>query len=272
LIGNLRSPEVENWVIEFLISNRIRITTLEGYSFKGKSITGLFERAESNVEVSAITEEDVRNFLLQREEDWRNRCLLSKKIGVPLYLIFWKDNIDSFRIYRISIDGNNFVVDEIETLGGENLAKWLAEFKSINVTKGWMRGEERLAFIDKCLRNHNVPWPGNLDGFISCGKSICCIIEFSRTKKKPVKDHDIRKYATTEDKNRWPPFNALKETLGCKALIILWSSDEETVKIQEFNNFNSSGLHLIDENERYVKKGELLNYFKRICTDSKQGQ
>lgn len=161
-----------------------------------------------------------------------------------MYLVLWRDGRENFRV--LSVDAKDerriVVVDKYFLDSCENLARWMSRLKGILVSKRFVE-LGRLSYIDKCLRLHGVPWPGNLDGFLfnEIVKDVKAVFEFSRTRKTPVEYHNLNRYFS-EDINRWKPLDLLRKSLNVPLYIIIWSSDEKIVKLHEVQNVSDSAL------------------------------
>ena len=257
------SPEAESWVYDTLEKDGIRLHFVEGYSVKDDKVTALFERRYSDVETNSLIINDVENFINKTEDDsvWAARLLLSKKLEVSLYIILQKEGFEPIKVMEVKsvMDGKIKLEERFVFDTCEDFAKWLGELKGIPVSKKFIT-PGRLAGLDECLRMYNVPWPGNLDGFLlnQDKNDIIAIFEFSRTIKYPIKEHDIRKYFT-KDVNRWMAFNILNNQLKTEMYIILWHSDERIVKVIKVKSITKDGLKY--EYDKLVKDIELTAFF-----------
>jgi len=252
------TPEVENWIVDFLNEDEKILFSLEGYSVKDNKVTAIFERRRCDEEVDQINVSDIQTELKKEDpKEWEVKYLFAKRLGVPFYLPIWKEGIDKYLILEI-VD-ENFGLREVDLFtDGRSFAEWLKLLKSIHVSKGFVENG-RLSSIDITLRKCGVPWAGNLDAFICIDSDVKSIIEFSRTRKTPVKKHDIRKYFN-QDFNRWKPFEILRKQLGVSAYIVLWSSTElHVLKIQKIKEITNN---LYFEKEDLIKKEELKEFFK----------
>lgn len=243
------TPEVDNWVIRNLTESGIKISSLEGYSVKDGNITALFERRVSSTDVEEWSDNEIGHWLETKTGiNWLLKVKLSSILDIPLYLAIWKNDSEKFRILKLDEKEskiNGTTVNLFENC--EHFASWLAELKGITVSKGFVE-HGRLALIDICLRRHGVPWPGNLDGFIlnEDGSRIKSIFEFSRTRKYPVKSHDLNNFFS-QDLNRWSVFNTLRKILNCSAFIVIWSSEEKIIKLQKLKDIDTNGLIIEEE-------------------------
>ncbi len=259
----ISTPEVENWIVPLLAEAGIRFVSMEGYSVKKDQVTGLFERRACGTPAISWNPDDVREWITENEdiEEWQDRTILSEILGVPLFLVLWKENVDSFRMFRVRITSypQLDIIHHKDFNSCSELAKFFSDLKGIPVTKAFEE-KSRLSSIDNCLRRQGVPWPGNLDAFLvdKKGISIDGIFEFSRTRKTQVKYHDINQYYH-KDVNRWAPPDILSRQLDCPLIIILWSSTESIVKIQKIREIKD-GLHY--ESEDLIDSGEIVGYFE----------
>jgi len=260
------TPEVKNWVREILREGKIDLHPVEGYSVKDKGVTALFERRISTVEVEKWSEDEVSEWIETKEDkdSWLARIMLAKSLNVPLYFILWQKGREVFRNLSIALDRANQieVADEELFKSCEDFAEWMADLKGIRVSKGFVeRG--RLSLIDRCLRLHGVPWPGNLDGFLlsKTKRNVKAIFEFSRTRKYPVKSHNINRYFSY-DINRWKALDILRKQLGVSLYIVIWSSDERIVKLHKLREVTESALDY--ESTELLTDKQLMPRFGRI--------
>jgi len=237
------TPEAKNWVYEALLEHDIPLYYVEGYSVKGDNVTALFERFKSTVKVEEWTETEIAGYLETGGEknSWEARIALANLLDVPLYLVLWQDGREVFRIFSVS-DGKIKVVSSTLFTSCRNMAQWLSNLKGIAVSKGFSEAG-RLSFIDECLRRHGVPWPGNLDGFLfsQATREVKAIVEFSRTRKYPVRSHNLNLYFS-KDINRWKPLDILGQRLQVPLYIVIWSSDEKIVKLHEVKSVEDDAL------------------------------
>lgn len=246
---SIDTPEVNNWVINKLTTSGIKIPSLEGYTVKDDKITSLFERRVSNIDVDNWNDDEVGNYLNDEVNvNWNLKISLSSILNVPLYLVIWKNDVEKFKILKLGMVNNSIKATTVELFETcLELATWLSVLKGITVSKGFAeRG--RLSFIDNCLRSHGVPWPGNLDGFILIenNSKVKAIFEFSRTRKYPVATHDLNGFFN-QDRNRWAVFDTFRKVLNCNAFIIIWSSDEQIIKLQKLKDVETNCLVFDDD-------------------------
>ena len=87
------------------------------------------------------------------------------------------------------------------------------------------------------------------------------IFEFSRTRKYPVKSHDINRYFSY-DINRWKVLDILREQLNVSLYIVIWSSDERIVKLHKLWDVKESALDY--ESTELLTDKQLVPRFGRI--------
>jgi hypothetical protein len=260
------TPEVKNWVRELLYEGGIHLYPVEGYSVKDEGVTALFERRISTVEVEKWSEDEVSRWLETKEDrnSWLARAVLAESLNVPLYLVLWQRRREVFRNLSFILNRANRieVVDEELFDSCEDFARWMANLKGIPVSKGFVECG-RLSLIDKCLRSHGVPWPGNLDGFVlsKTKRTVKAIFEFSRTRKYPVKSHDLNRYFSY-DINRWKALDILRKQLGVSLYIVIWSSGERVVKLHKLRDVTESALDY--ESTELLTSKQLIPRFGRI--------
>lgn len=138
--------------------------------------------------------------------------------------------------------------------------------KGIQVSKRFIEGG-RLSSIDECLRVYGVPWPGNLDGFLlnQQTQGVNAIFEFSRTRKFPVKTHNLNLYFS-QDVNRWKPLDIMRKQLTVPLYILIWSSDESLVKIHCLRKITEKGLDF--EETEILEEKQIVPWFKRFQEES----
>lgn len=249
------SPEVDNWVVNLINENKKKLFSLEGYSVRDEKVTAIFERFESNIDIDAIKVEDIQPIIIDNNlPEWQAKYLFSLNLKSPFYIIIWKERVDKYLILEV-LDKNIKLKIHCKFMNGDSFSQWMGQLKGIKVTKGFVEGS-RLASIDIELRKYGVPWPGNLDGFIYWDGSFVCIIEFSRTRKRSVKEHDIREFFG-EDYNRWKPFEILRKQLNIPAYVILWSTSEDIVKVQRIKQITDN---LYFDKEIILPKLEIENF------------
>ncbi len=240
------TPEAKNWVYESLLKKGIPLYPVEGYSVRGNIVTALFERRKSTIRVGEWTELQICKWFETKEDKdpWLARIVLARSLNVPLYLLLWQDGGENFWLLSVDAkdEGQIVVVNKKLFNSCEDLAQWMSSLKGIHVSKGFVE-PGRLSSIDQCLRRHGVPWPGNLDGFLlnKIAKEVEAIFEFSRTRKFPVKSHDLNLYFS-KDINRWKPLDILRQSLNVPLYVVVWSSDEKIVKLHEVQNVTDNAL------------------------------
>ncbi len=257
------TPEPKSWVYGCLESGGWRIHTLEGYSIDDSGTTACFERRKSDCPPLEIDEDELTDWFYKHEDldKWQARTLLAKQLGVDLVLVIWDDSLEEINTFTVNVGADRWVqVDSLISFAScAEFADWLAELKGITVTKPFATGG-RLADIDEWLREYGVPWPGNLDGFlVSRRREVLALFEFSRTRKMPVRYHDVNKYFR-KDINRWKPLDILKKELDVFLYIILWSSSEDIVKLQKLSRI-TNGLHY--EWQELLNSQGLISAFNR---------
>jgi hypothetical protein len=257
------TPEAKSWIYDILKEAGIRLPTIEGYSVKGDKVTALFERFKSIVDVEKWSTEDILKLLLKDENkgDWADRTVLASALRVPLYLVLWRDGQEKFRILSVVVKNKMKMGIHDEKLfdSCKDLATWMSELKGIQVSKRFIE-PGRLASIDQCLRLYGVPWPGNLDGFLldSRTQAVNVIFEFSRTRKFPVRTHNLNLYFS-QDINRWKPLDILRKELNVPLYIVIWSSEEKLTKIHCLRRIAEKGLEF-DKTE-LVEKEHIVSWF-----------
>jgi len=242
------TPEVPNWIQHRLLAGGMTVLSVEGFSYAGDQITALFERRRlvgldpARVRRSLLAEHLNRSDELPR---WRYRSLIAQRLGIPLYLVFWHRRVDHYAVAEVRWEANEVTVPWGRAFGNcERLANWLGQLKGQQVRKPFMtRG--RLARIDRCLRKAGVPWPGNLDGVIVDPESgeVLGLIEYSRTRRTRVEDHDVNQYFE-RDHHRWRPLDVLRRGLGVPLLIVIWHSRQQVVKVHRVAGVSAEGLEL----------------------------
>ena len=263
------TPEAKSWIYDALLKAGIRLPTVEGYSVRNDRVTALFERLKSTIDVQEWSEEEIGAWLdqLQDKEDWFDRRVLASTLEVPLYLVLWKNGEEKFRILSVTIKNKGIKVkDEKFFSSCKDLAIWMSELKGISVSKSFIESG-RLSSIDDCLRSYGVPWPGNLDGFLLSSKShnISVIFELSRTRKFPVKTHDLNRYYNA-DVNRWKALDILRKQLDVPLYILIWSSEENLVKIHKLQKITEKGLNY--EKTELLPKEQTVPWFSQLIKEN----
>jgi len=257
------TPEAKSWIYDILTEAGIRLPTIEGYSVKEDRVTALFERFKSTVDVEKWSTEDILTLLAkdQNKDDWADRIVLASALRVPLYLVLWRDGQEKFRILSVAIKNKvKLSVHDEELFDScKDLAMWMSDLKGIQVSKRFIE-PGRLASIDQCLRLYGVPWPGNLDGFLLNPKTrnANVIFEFSRTRKFPVKTHNINLYFS-QDINRWKPLDILRKELDVPLYIVIWSSEEKLTKIHRLHRITERGLDF--NKTELLEKEQIVPWF-----------
>jgi hypothetical protein len=263
--GNLTidSPEVPNWVQRTLDGASVPFYFGEGYSVKDGLVTGLFERRISSKPIDDWKERDLIDQFRSEMDSWIAKATLARILKVPLYFVIYQRDVEGFLLSKITeTDGEIRLVRDRVFDTCKLLASWLSSLKGIHVSKGFVE-VGRLSIIDKCLRFHGTPWPGNLDGFVldEDGGSVSAIFEMSRTRARPVRQHDIVEYYS-KDVNRWKALEIFKNQAGCSMYVILWSSDEKIVKLLKVKTL-SPKLSWESEGE-IVSENDLVRKIKKI--------
>lgn len=260
------TPEAKSWIYDELLRGGVRLPTVEGFSVKGNSVTALFERLKSTVDIEEWTEKEISSWLLKRDQkdDWVDRAVLASLLDVPLYLVLWQDNRDKYRMLSVHVEDEERIVSEDEKLFNscKELAKWLSVLKGIQVKKGFFT-PKRLSSIDDCLRQNRVPWPGNLDGFLVSPETgrVDVLFELRRTRVYSVEEHNLNKYFH-QDFHGWEALDILREQLDVPLYILTWSSKETIVKIHELKKITDSGLKY--ERTEFVHQNEILPWFRQL--------
>lgn len=264
------TPEAGSWVYAYLRAAEIRVPTVEGYSVKGIQVTALFERLKSTTNCQDWSVEEIKLWIKEHEDtrDWADRIFLASQLKVPMYLVIWNDDLEISCLFSLCFENGKVKICSEQVFStSKELATWLSKLKGIQVSKVFMV-PGRLSSIDKRLREHEVPWPGNLDGFIYDRKTCMtkAIFEFSRTRVYPVKTHDLNKYFN-EDTNRWKVLDILKNQLGVPLYIVIWSSREEIIKVSRVDKITDHAL--IYGSTEILDKDQIIPYFSR-CIIGKQ--
>jgi hypothetical protein len=263
------TPEAKSWVYDTLLKAGIRLPTVEGYSVKEK-VTALFERLKSTVGVQKWSAEEISKWVEEHQNiaDWLDRIVFASTLEVPLYLVLWQDQKEEFRILSVATAKEKHIEVEDEELFSscKDLASWMSDLKGIQVSKRFIEGG-RLSSIDECLRVYRVPWPGNLDGFLlnQQTQGVNAIFEFSRTRKFPVKTHNLNLYFS-QDVNRWKPLDIMRKQLNVPLYILIWSSDESLVKIHCLRKITEKGLDF--EETEILEEKQIVPWFKRFQEES----
>jgi len=261
------TPEVRNWILKDMLGAGVPLCYLEGFSVKEEKVTALFERRKSDKDPSSCSTGEVASFLTKNESEreWKSKCRLAEILGVPLYLVIWRDAEETFRICSVSCSNSSLSVSLVTDVSNcKGLADWLAPVKGIHVSKKF---EEfgRLSIIDKCLRDHGMPWPGDLDGFVMRANSPSVLIEFARTRVKSVSQHNLNDYFP-QDINRWTPLEIARKCLKVPFLIVTWRSIETKVKVQELIEFNAlSSPPLKMRNVEILSSDQVVEKLKGFC-------
>lgn len=264
------TPEAKSWVYDILLKAGIRLPTVEGYSVKENKVTALFERLKSTVDVEEWTIEEIADKLEknQNKDDWVDRIVLALTLNVSLYLVIWQDEQEKFRILSVVAKNKSKIKVKDEELftSCKDLATWMSRLKGIQVSKRFIEAG-RLSSIDECLRLYGVPWPGNLDGFLLKPKTrdVSVIFEFSRTRKFPVKTHDLNLYFS-QDINRWKPLDILRKQLGVPFYILIWSSEEKLTKIHRLRKITEKGLDF--EKTELVEEEYIVPWFSQFLKEN----
>jgi hypothetical protein len=258
------SLEPVPWVKEKLQSNGIILHSLDGYSVKDK-VTAIFERRFSSVPVEEWTEEEVA-LAIQAEKgaSWPQRIMLSTHLEVPLYLVIYQRDVEGFRVFAIRGLSRELVNHTASFRSCLELAIWLARLKGITVTKGFVKSTY-LSIIDKCLRTYNVPWPGNLDGFVVGDRNVVAVFEFRLTNIAPIRLHELNKYFT-KDRNGWIVLDILRKMAKTTLYVVVWSNKERDVKILKVADVTPKGL--VYESTQIWPEADLVQNFKEILATS----
>jgi hypothetical protein len=260
------TPEAKSWVYDSLLKVGVRLPTVEGFSVKGNEVTALFERLKSTVGVQKWSLEEISQSIVKHQDidDWLDRIVLASTLETPLYLVLWQDHMEEFRILSVTSEKNKHIEVEDEELFSScnDLARWMSDLKGIQVSKRFIE-PGRLSSIDECLRAYGVPWPGNLDGFLLSRHThkVNVIFELSRTRKFPVKTHNLNLYYS-QDINRWKPLGILRKQLNVPLFILIWSSDETLVKVHCLRKLTEKGLDF--EKTEILEEGQIVPWFNGL--------
>lgn len=263
------TPETRSWVYDVLLERGIRLPTVEGFSVRDNKVTALFERLRSTIDIEKWSGEDVSGWLEQREiEESTARFALSSTLQVPMYLALWQDGMDDFRIFSLTITNKAKIKLKDEKLFGscKDLAQWLGSLKGIQVSKGFVEAD-RLSTIDRCLRLHNVPWPGNLDGFLIDTRTdkVNVVFELRNTRRYSVESHNLN-YFFRKDFHGWEALDILRTQLKVPLYILTWSSKETLVKIQKLLRITDKGLEY--EKTEFLEKGQIVSWFSQFIVET----
>ncbi|WXG46149.1 MAG: hypothetical protein WED05_05720 [Candidatus Atabeyarchaeum deiterrae] len=257
------TPEVRSWIYDTLEESRLRLPRLEGFSVREKRVTALFERLKSSIDVENWSEEDIGDWLNNKDvEDSIDRLILAANLGVPLYIVLWCDEVQKFRVLSVRIvkgEGKVFTKDEKLFKSLDEFAQWLATLKGMQVSKKY-REKERLSAVDNWLRKKKIPWPGNLDGFLVNRKKekVLALFEVRRTRVKSVRKHELNDFFY-DDMQGWVALDILRKQLDVPLYIITWSSDETLLKIQKLLRVTNTGL---DRGEEvFIDEGKVVRWF-----------
>jgi hypothetical protein len=259
------TPEVKSWIYDELLESGIRLPTVEGFSVRDDNVTALFERLKSSTDIEKWSENEVSEWLEQHErEENVSRSILASTLRVPLYLVLWQDEKDEFRVLSLTIINRAKIKLKDEKLFAscEEFAKWLGDLKGIPVSKGFVEAG-RLSSIDRCLRQNNVPWPGNLDGFLVGQKTskVNVVFELRRTRIHSVKNHNLNDYFH-EDFHGWEALDILRNQLNVPLYILTWSSKEILVKTQKLNSVTNKGLEYV--RTEFLERDQIVPWFSQF--------
>jgi len=259
------TPEARSWIYDVLSEEAILLPTVEGFSVKDNKVTALFERLRSSFDVEKWSEKEISNWLEQYERNASTaRSMLASSLQAPLYLVLWQDGKDKFRILSLSITNRARIESKDEKLftSCETFAEWLAVLKGIQVRKRFVKAG-RLSAIDRCLRQNNVPWPGNLDGFLVSPKTdgVNVVFELRNAEVYSVRNHNLNDYFD-EDFHGWEALDILRTQLNVPLYILTWSFKETIVKIQRLQEVTSTGLEY--EWTKFLGKDHIVGWFRQF--------
>lgn len=253
------TPERDIWVNDLLVKSKIGFYFLDGFSVKNDCVTALFVRKRSNVDIDNWNHEEILNSIQKDGESLIAKVNLANALRVPIYLVVWHD-IVKINLFQISTQ-NSIAIKEIEKFHScKEFAAWLSQFKGIEVKKPFIKGK-RLSDLDICLREHKVPWAGNLDGFMMDNTKPKAIFEYANTEVIPIEKHDLNLFMK-QDFNRWKPFDILRIKLSVPFYIITWTSKKRIVKLQKVKDITKTNLSF--ESTEWLKEIQLVDRIRNI--------
>lgn len=139
---------------------------LNAYSLQGLLMNAQhqFTAAVEAIEYEPGDNERTKTF---RIDELHAKYVLSRQIGVPFYVVTFKNGI--FSIFRVFEKDGKISIKGERSLNEVQFAQWWGTIKGTIQNKllnnGGENRIERTVF-DRVLRQHGLEWGGNIDGFV----------------------------------------------------------------------------------------------------------
>jgi len=276
--------DIEESFINYLRNNELNMFTCEGLSVNFE--VNLFERFEvdSNEfdEIKNSYNQDRGNFIRNLIDSIKQKNLYPE-IHYDFVRKLLKNNNIIYNIIIHTNNCNNFLWIRLKFYKKQLIViKFFNDCKEVSkkiycITckeeKKQFKEVQNLKCIDKCLREHNTPYPGNFDGLVFDNDlKPKFIIEYSKVdwvyKKELSKDINFhlnwycrKDNGYPEDINRWKSLKDFGDYLQIPVYIIWWSTVEDEYAIGKLNNVTKDCHYTIEIIKRKITKDELFNYF-----------
>lgn len=241
-----------NWLRKSLGQSGFLLTGFEGYTILNNQVSLLLDRAraigpERIWHFDDLTN-DIRSFL--GDPNYQLKLRFADRLGVPYYFVVYSYDDEESNIEQIIVlDVRKQPVDLVSVFSEvRNFAKWLQQFRSLSMTSAYQ--ESGLPVFDQELRRLGSPWPGNLDGLLSCPHKQLplALVEFQTTIKVGVREHCNNKWFLPKgrrkgDEQRWKVLDIIRLQAGLPLFIFVWSPSEKEVKVKVVERIVYSNDH-----------------------------
>lgn len=229
-------------------STEFKFIDFEGYTVKNKKVTLLLDRAKYVLKPSSsnkYTPKDIYTYLCNKFQNTIDiKKHFAEKINVPWYFVIYGENETS-----IVLDMLNEGEKIHQFRNFKELAEWTKEYRQY-IMKSKFEEADQLPIIDKKMREIQIPWPGNLDKALCKDNNVIALIEYQKTKKDKVRDHDNNKYfqntykkeikngqtnysiSRKGDEFRWKVLDEFSQQANLPIIVIVWSESEEVVGVK----------------------------------------
>lgn len=244
-----RSDSINIVKQELETSRLLKFIEFEGYTVSEQKVTLLLDRAKWDSS-EMIYPKQLHNLftkLLGEQYEWKKN--FAHKLNTRWYFVVYKEDEKSIVIDMLN-DGKE--IARFNTF--EGLAKWTLQFRQYRMMARYE--EDGLPQIDVKMREAGVPWPGNLDKALCVNGQVVALIEYQKTARDTVENHDNNKYFKNTyswgynekfgrdaynlvrkgDEFRWKVIDEFSKQANVPLLVIVWSDTEDCVALKLVNS------------------------------------
>lgn len=275
LFESSERSDAANWA-KRLLRSRFLIAEFEGYTIKNNRVSMLLDRARFYEKPRDWNPCDIYKMLQEHYgiQVFQLKCKFASLLKSPYVFVAYQDSIPKVQVFHIQA---NKASDVIAFRDYQSFAEWTKKFRDLQMLSRYE--ESGLPDFDKILRQHGVPWPGNLDCLIGVPESQSpkALVEFQYTSKASVKEHCNNDWFLPRgrrkgDEQRWKVLDIIRRQSEIPLWIIVWSRDRtQGVKLKVVEEIIYSGDErgrkpgLVYSEKRMLDGDALINWIERQC-------